>query len=315
VLHRMSDEDGVLYPGPDYRQPSPGLFKPARPLLSFGPTEAGQEDFFEEGDDVVAATSSALASSSFSSGRAGEPLPVAMAAEATVEADCAVVVDLSMGSSAAALEQNPDSDDHRLLHRRPLREIAKEVMLRTSFAGAAAEKSNNSNNSNGKSNHPEKAEKRERRSSRMDSVPEEAETASDAGSEADAKGTLGASEKEDGEEDEAEFAVEATAEELAEKKKVEHEGDLKDEALLLKMMSGTGKGAGGTGTGGRSGSKDDDEEGDDKLSLCESDEGQRHQSTVSPSEISSTSSFSPSILSSFSDMFYLGGSNKGKKGA
>ena len=53
MLHRMSDEDGVLYPGPDYRQPSPGLFKPARPLLSFGPTEAGQEDFFEEGDDVV----------------------------------------------------------------------------------------------------------------------------------------------------------------------------------------------------------------------------------------------------------------------
>ncbi len=83
---------------------------------------------------------------------------------------------------------------------------------------------------------------------------------------------------------------------------MEKEGDLEDEQLLLRMMTGGAGGAGGVGQGGDDG---------DELSMCESDEGE-HRRSLAPTE-SSTASATPSMLSSFSDMFYPS-SYKTKKG-
>ncbi len=51
-------------------------------------------------------------------------------------------------------------------------------------------------------------------------------------------------------------------------RQVEKEGDMQDEQLLMRMMTGAGAGA---GVGAEAGGGGDD--GDDNLSMCESDEG------------------------------------------
>jgi phosphatidylserine/phosphatidylglycerophosphate/cardiolipin synthase-like enzyme len=45
--HRLADEDGILFPGNDYRQPSPNVFKPARNILE----EPSDENYFD--NDMV----------------------------------------------------------------------------------------------------------------------------------------------------------------------------------------------------------------------------------------------------------------------